>query len=213
MKNTILIIILLLCVISIPSKAQLIKSYGVKIAVTTAHHTWKSSNTNWTYEPEKRRVGFNLALYAEWLNTPLFSILTQLEYTQRGFGEEFNRRDEFNNDLGTITKYTRFDYLSLPILCKVRVPIGTVSPFIQVGPRIDYFLGYKDDLYPNRSMWKDSKENIFGLSFSIGAEINNLLPFILSTEFRYNMDLTNSYESQTLKIRNNAFDFWIGVGL
>jgi hypothetical protein len=47
----------------------------------------------------------------------------------------------------------------------------------------------------------------------VGVQIQSLLPVTILVEGRYNIDLSDSYETNLLKVRNNSFDFWLGVAL
>lgn len=195
---------------------QLIKSYGLKAGITSADQTF-----DWSSIPDpstERRVGFCLAAYAEWLNLPAFSVVTQLEYNQRGVGEKLYVL-RFGPSGSRITDtqvfYSRLDYLSIPILAKTEIPLGNVRPFIAIGPRLDFLLGYQTTesklLY--NTFYDDFRGLVLGGSVSIGIVMEGLFPFAITFEGRYNHDFSYSQSNQLIKIKNNAFDFWLGVGL
>jgi hypothetical protein len=204
---------ILLCINS--GDAQILKTYGMKIGLTSANQTYEWPNPSWqlNFKPDKRRVGINAGIYAEWLTMPFFSFLTQLEYTQRGDGFKFNRRGENNEDLGTAIKYTRIDYISAAVLCKLRYETNIINPYLIGGPRLDYLLSYKSDLGDPREPYNSFKDVLIGFSIGAGAEITNLCSYIIIAEFRYNLDLTNSYDNGYLIIKNNAFDILIGIAI
>lgn len=191
------------------SPSQLITGYGLKAAITSA-------NQDFSYSipfdiTTKRRLGLMFGAYVEWLNFPSFSIVTQIEYAQRGMGQEFIVTDESGPEpKGIITLYSRLDYLSLPLLAKVKFPAEPVSPYLLAGPRIDYFLGGSSDR--DLFTYDDFKKTTVGGSVGVGAATTTLLPVDALIEIRYNFDLTDSYSTQNLKIRNNAYDLWLGVG-
>jgi hypothetical protein len=203
-------IILLGCLLSPnDSNAQLVKAYGPKVAFTSAHQDF---NYTYTDVEVKRRNGFNAALFVEWLNLPFISAVTQLEYVQRGMGMEFVRTGpEGPEVVGRFTRYNRVDYLSIPQLAKIAIPVGMFSPYLSTGPRIDFLLGYKSDDGLFNAVYDEFKKTNIGGTISIGLESVELLPIGLLVEARYNFDFADSYSTQYLKVRNNSFDVWLGV--
>lgn len=194
------------------SNARLIRAYGIKGAITSADQDYEI--TSFGEVETKRRLGVNVALYAEWLDLPFISIVAQVEYVQRGVGQEFILTGPSSpEEIGRKTYYSRLDYLSFPVLVKARFSTGDFRPYVIAGPRFDLFLGYKSDENLFNSVYDDFKKSSIGSSIGVGAETNVIFPVILSAEVRYNVDFSYSYRTDNLKVRNNAFDFWVGVGL
>jgi len=197
------------------SNAQLLRSLGAKVAVTSA-----SQKFDYAYSPfpgfrqdKKRRTGVNAAIFAEWLNTPFISIVTQLEYAQRGFTETIAPVASSPGIAVMDTRDNRVDYLSLPILLKASLSLGVFSPYVIVGPRLDKYLGYHDNFIVPNSINEEFTKTLWGGSAGIGLELRTLLPVSLSIEFRYNADFADSYKDYLLRVRNDAYDFWLGVAL
>ncbi len=190
--------------------AQLLKNYGLKMAVTSADQKY-----DLTLAPgleTKRRAGFNVGVFAEWFDVPFFSLLTQVEYAQRGTGQVFAVTGPSGPEvIGTKTLYSRLDYVSVPVLAKLRLQTGPFTPYIVAGPRVDFFLGYKSDEQEFNAVYDKFKKTSLGGSAGVGMQIESILPVILLAEARYNFDFADSYETDLLKVRNNAFDFWVGV--
>jgi len=197
------------------SNAQLIRGYGFKIAVTSASHSYEYSNPPWPgFGPKTvRRVGVNAGFFVEWLDLPFFSVLTPVEYTQRGVGHEYVLTLNDPTPIGKAVDYRRVDYVSIPILLKMRVSLGLLEAYVFVGPRADILLGYQEDVPNISSVYKDFKKLTTGGSFGIGIESDNLLLSSLFLEIRYNADFMDSYDKGILKVRNNAFDVWLGIAL
>ncbi len=190
--------------------AQTIKTYGAKLAVTSAGQDFYYT----MFDPNiKRRIGFNAAVFVEWLDIPFFSIVTQVEYAQRGRGVEFILTGSSGpEEIGRITLYDRLDYLSIPMLAKFTLPAGTISPYLSFGPRLDFLLGYKSEMNSNSVFDNFRKTNVGG-TVAIGAEIVDFLSVAITLEVRYNLDFRDSFSSQFLRVRNNSFDLWLGAGL
>lgn len=192
------------------SNAQLLRNFGLKVAVTSADQKYdlKLAPSLET----KRRVGFNVGAFAEWFDVPLFSLLTQVEYAQRGMGQDFIVTGPSGpNPIGVKTLYSRLDYVSVPVLGKLRFPSGPVSPYIVAGPRADFFIGYKSDEGAFNSVYDKFKKTSFGGSAGIGIQIESMLQIAVLAEARYNFDFADSHETDLLKVRNSAFDFWLGI--
>lgn len=122
-----------------------------------------------------RRGGFNAAIYAEWLNVPLISIVTQYEYAQRGVGSDVITTGETGpEEIGRDKIFSRDDYLSIPILVKISIPVQIIKPYILIGPRLDYFLGDKEDEPAFYRVYDEFSKTIIGGSFGIGLDLKRL---------------------------------------
>jgi hypothetical protein len=192
--------------------AQLIKSYGVKLAYTSASQNIDYPTPPWgwwTGIKASAKPGFNIAAFAEWLNVPFFSVVSQIEYAQRGANLKYPLPGGWSSTDG------RLDYLTIPILAKVTLPIGSGSPYLLAGPRADFLFNYRDvEIQMNTNpFYSDFKKVMFGGSIGVGVQTGSLLPIALLAELRYNFDFLDSYNNDYLKVRNNAFDIWVGVVL
>ena len=194
--------------------AQLLRGYGLKAGLTSANEAYHLGSLP-QFET-KRRVGFCIAAYAEWLNLSALSVVTQLEYTQRGVGWELKTLrvgPRGFEQISSQVSYARVDFISLPILIKLRLPVGSIQPFLLAGPRIDHLLGYTSADWSLIDPYSSFDQNVLGGSVGGGVESVELLPVDVVMEFRYNHDFVNSYENPVLTVRKNAFDFWLGVRL
>lgn len=216
MKKLSFILQLALFVYFSESNAQILKSYGVKAAFTSASQSFSYSNPPFPgFGPDiNRRIGFGIAVFAEWFNLPVISIVSQIEYMQRGIGEEIAITGPSSPTiLRTEVRDKRLDYLSIPILAKASVLFGNVRPYVIVGPRVDFLLAYRDEFIVGNSIYEDFKKAMFGGTVGTGFELVNLMATTISVEFRYNIDLGDSYDTSLLKVRNSAYDIWVGVAL
>jgi hypothetical protein len=190
--------------------AGVIRKTGAKIAVTSAGQSYEL-----TYVPENetdRRLGMGAALFLEWFDLPVISLVTQLEYLPRGMDQQVNvTGPEGPEVIGTTTIENRLDYLSLPILAKGRLDLGSVTPYALAGVRFDYLLGYDSEYGAFDLVYSAFDKSTIGASVGAGIELNELLPFGLLAEVRYNLDLEDAYSTDLLKVSNNSYDFWIGV--
>lgn len=198
------------------AKAQLIKSYGVKVAYTAASQSLDYPTPPWgwwTGTTTSAKSGFNVAAFAEWLNVPFFSVVFQVEYAQRGANARYAILGGWRTTDGLL------QYLSVPIMAKVTIPTGLVSPYLLAGPRGDFLLAYRElgiqpwGNAPSLSFYSNFKRANLGASFGLGVETGSILPVQFLAELRYNLDIFDSYNDGNLKSRNNAIDVWLGVAL
>jgi len=209
MKHQIIIVVCLILLISTATQSQFIRGYGLKLALTSSDDQYENS-----FAPNletKRRIGFNVGGFIEWLDVPFFSFITQLEYDQKGAGQVFNRRDEYNNDLGDITQYGKLDYVSIPLLVKLRYPAGIFTPYIVGGPRFDFLVGFQSDKNLFNTLYRQLKKNSIGGSVGIGVETESILPTTFLAELRYNFDFQDSFKNAFVHTRNDSYDLWLGV--
>ena len=191
-------------------QAQLVKSFGIKAAYTTANQT----TTFQYYGPEEynRRSGLNAAIFVEWFNIPYVSVVTQAEYAQRGMRAiVFPSTEEAPWTNKTIDN--RLDYFSVLPLLKVAIPLSVVRPYVLIGPRLDFLLGYTSELHYFDDRYHHFKKRTYGATLGLGAELMTNLPFVMLIEGRYNADLENAYDNTWMNVRSNAFDVWLGVAL
>jgi hypothetical protein len=207
------IVTLIVCVLVLlytnESPSQLIKGYGIKLGLTSA-----DQKLDYAVVPDiktKRRLGLISGVYVEWLDIPFISVITEVDYTQRGNAFEIDVMTEVGSRLGNKTFYSRLDYLSIPVLVKATLPGTIVSPYVVAGPRFDFLLGYKSDGNAFSDLYDIFKKNISGGTVGLGAETGSLLHVTLTADFRYNFDFTKSFKNQYLEVTNNAFDFMLGV--
>jgi hypothetical protein len=197
-------------------KAQFFKGYGIKVAYTSASQTLDYPAPPWGWwngTTTSARSGFNVGVFAEWLNVPFISVVSQVEYAQRGANAKYAGPG------GWWTTDGLLQYLSVPIMARVTIPTGPVSPYLLAGPRADFLLSYRElGIKPwgnatSLSFYSNFKRANLGASLGVGVETSSILPARLLAELRYNVDIFDSYNDGNLKSRNNAFDVWLGVAL
>ena len=96
------------------------------------------------FDEIKLRQGYDIGFYAEWFNHPLVSLLIRYIISRRN-EVEINipiTTEEFPDGTGQFLSFsgeTWADYLSIPLLAKVRYDLNGYSTYLVVGPRFDYF--------------------------------------------------------------------------
>jgi len=189
------------------SPAQFCKLYGVKIGATFAEQYFRDPATRTNI---RRIPGFTAAVFAEWFNTPHFSLVSQLELTQRGSITDLRTTEGFESwRIVYVGLHSHLHYLSVPILAKWSFTTNPVVPYLLIGPRVDYLLWYSSDFGWYDGLYKEFKKTLLGGSVGLGWNSASLLPVTLVGEIRYNFDFINSSMPYN-NVRNDAFDFWLG---
>jgi hypothetical protein len=87
----------------------------------------------------------------------------------------------------THTFRPRIDYLSIPVLAKIRMPNPVLQPYLLAGPRFDLHLStYPDYFDPAVEHFVTTE---YGATAGLGIELSTLLPFSILVEVRYNATL------------------------
>ncbi len=200
------------------SHAQVLKSYGVKAGLVSADVSHSSEAFD---EVIGRRTGFGVFAFAEWLDLPLASVVTEAGYVQRGFVQEGEVRTG-PGEGGVIENAetgSRLDYLSFLALGKLRYDGLATTPYVLLGPRVEVLV--------NRAPGTiETEDGRFSLGFAdafdtlaaggtagVGVATTRLFPARLLIEARYDFDLTDSLGDAPADVRNNAFSVLIGVTL
>lgn len=197
------------------SQAQIIRGYGLKVGSTISNQDWEYSNSpglsGLSFDSDNR-VGINFGIFTEFLNVPFISIITEVNYIQKGMKAEVPERTVSQPD-GTgefVTWYTRVDYINISALGKLRINADLFTPYILLGPKIDFEIHKANSLGQVNVVEENFNKNRFGLKVGIGTEIN-LLSFNLLAEFLYDADFNELYENENLKVNSNSFDLKIGI--
>ena len=88
-----------------------------------------------------RVTGFQIAISREFIRLPLLGLQVELEYSQRGFGNEQVETDGTGTVIAVREAVTRLHYLSLPVLARIRFPVSPkIGAYMLAGPRLDWRL-------------------------------------------------------------------------
>jgi hypothetical protein len=208
-NNRIAGIVCLVLVTATLSQSQFLQSYGVKFGVVAARQTW--NYTNFAGWPAQTRWGIDVAVCVEAVNHPFFSILGELHYIQKGFLESFPlTTPDHPEGTGLYMAFSpEVDYVSIPLLAKFRMQGGTYSPFVVLGPRLDFLVRRVDDGYQPVLDKFTSVDG--GISAGLGLDIRLTDVSRASAEFRYSPDVTDAYGTSLLTVRNVSKEFLLGV--
>jgi hypothetical protein len=211
MKKTIFALLSLSIVCFSISESQLIREYGLKIGLASTNQSWDGpSAAGNIFTSTKAHQNIDVGGFIEWLDIPFISFLTEVHYIRKGSDGITNLLvTTINNpNIFFLSFSTKINYLSVPILAKLRISGPLLTPYIIAGPRIDYYLsGGGENLLVN-----DFKKINIGGTFDVGVESASILPIQMGLEFRYSPDFQDSYSDLGKTIKNRSMEFLLVLG-
>ena len=188
--------------------AQFIRGYGVKAGAVAASQSWDYTS-DLDISPETR-WGYDFGLFVEAINVPFISLLVEMHYVQKGFSMSTTIATATNpTGFGTMTTRPRLDYLSIPLLAKVRFGMGALTPFVAAGPRYDLLVNREAEGVD--AVYDKLKNTDAGITVAAGFELSVPLLVGLSAEARYSPSFDDIYHTDLLTVKNKSFEFLLGV--
>jgi len=210
--------ILLIFMIILPAtlRSQFIDAYGLKTAYTFSRiipriaENFPDSNI-WHH-------GINMAVFAEKDIYKIFHIVSQLEYAPKGYVLEQIETNEVGEEVQTVNASTRLDYISVPIFLKICNNNLKFRPFVQLGPRLDYLIGYKKGIYKFTKVHvpDEMPDFLYLHSFSYGYSLSGGFSFPIKhnriiIEARYNSDHAGLPSMYNIFFgKKVSYDLWFG---
>ncbi len=212
-----LIVVSLFILVS-TSFSQLISSYGFKAGLTASKQKWVYSNIQYfagfTTDLDYK-YGFNCGVFAESSIVPLFDVVAEMNYIQKGGKDKLIKTlaDSPDGSGETTTWTIHLNYLNLSLLAKPKLSVLGLNAYFLLGPSYDHNVA-------NYS-WVDGenlegidflKEDLFSVKFGAGSEFNiSNLKFLV--EILYDYNLNHLYKNQYVDMTTHSLDFRIGMKL
>jgi opacity protein-like surface antigen len=193
-------VFILAILFSSAASAQIVRTFGFKLGAADATQSIDFHLPLGLAADISYRWGYDFAGFVEFFNDPHFSVVAELDYVQKGFWYQYN---SFDTGLESAAMNSRYDYLSIPVLAKVRYQIGILAPYVFAGPRFDRLLFTNATYLPF---------NEFGMSVGAGTEIDIRGACHLLMEARYSPSLAYSYPYNERSVKNESFEFQAGIG-
>jgi len=209
MRNRTVLAVIGILLIFTESHAQLIRGYGFKVGAVSATETWDSGE--YIDVETQYRWGFTASAFLEVLKVPIFSLVAEAQYAQRGAIVSFHTTAQDGLPRNYVFS-PRVDYLSVPLMARLRFPMSSLEGYVIVGPRIDFLISTHDDNFVDPSLYKFVHFEI-GLSAGLGAETDSVLPVHILAEIRYNSSFRDSFNNKRVRIRSHSLDIMLGVRL
>ncbi len=192
--------------------AMSVRSYGVKVGLVRAGQTWDYSGVLSHLKLfDEQRSGISAGLYVEWLDLPVVSLVTGAEYVQRGCRGSIRLTSEGGpTPIATSTYNPGLDYVSFPILLKVRYGFSAGSVYALVGPRYEVLVSRHSSGV--EVVFDRVKSEDYGLTLGAGVEVANIVTKSIGVEFQYCPNFRKIYTAELLAIKNSSLEFKLVVG-
>jgi len=208
MKKTIGLILFII-LFSNSSFSQIPIKWGINLGLTSSNQKFYYTNTSISRD---FRSGIEFGVFGEFFNFPNLSFVGEISYIQKGTQDKdiYVTRQANNpqgyEDMGHLD--LRFDYLSLTTLAKGKYNLGWFTPFVFIGPSLNYLVDGNEQA--DLGLDKYNKL-VIGYSAGLGTEFEIMSPFSIIMEVVYNQDITKAYKDDVGYIKNNSFGFLIGA--
>lgn len=210
MKKNILTFISIL-LFSINSFSQ-IDSYGLKIGIqsTGVYSNLYSMN---------RFYGLSLYGFADIKITEDFFSTIDLGFTQRGFKNTMDERNDYGEFVQEVIATSKLTYISFTPSINFNTQIASSTIYLAAGPRFDFLI----DRVPGKFKFTavtitDELVNyldkyVFGVSIIGGIKNIRFGGTSFRLEGKYEVDITDSMSKYPAKFRSNVFMLAFGINL
>jgi hypothetical protein len=195
-----------------PAKGQLIRSLGMKAGLSISNQTHQFTPIDYTLDTGPL-LAPSAALFMEAFRGESFSLQADLSYVCRGSTTSTHSITVNHLDQDRIIVNqgdpvaSRFHYLSLAAMARVRTELKNLVPYALAGPRLDMLLSYSTESdYP----LEQQNSMILGLSLGIGLEFK-FDRTGLFTELQYQPGLSPVTNREPLLINNNSLIITLGI--
>lgn len=151
-----------LLLVSIFAKSQIINNISVYYGISHSDLNMKSNGTYLDYSKlgEKGIVGFYSGINIESFEGKYLAFVTGIGFYQKGGLDEFNEESSLKWNL---------DYLTIDAKLKAKYRYKNLSPYLLVGPRLDYMLKHSMEFDALNNKAKMNNIN-YGLRYGIGFQ-------------------------------------------
>jgi hypothetical protein len=211
MKKAFLLLFFL--VLSTAVQAQFIKSFGIKTGGTASYQKWEYSASSLINLPDPdTKNGFNIGAFVEFLHLPVFSLVTEVNYIEKGTQRDvyYTTIEDPDGNYKSTTFKERINYLNFTILGKARLDGKICTPYLIAGPKVDFEVSHSGDLLISSS--DDFSKTRFGLKAGAGTEIK-LFGINFLAEVLWDTDFGSLYKGGFLKITTSSIDFRGGFSI
>lgn len=196
--NLVTFILLLSSITIVNSQFKI--NYGVKAGLELAHVV---AINRYNESTSDNKTGICFGAFIEPSFNKYISLILETNYQQKGWRAE-----------GPQINYS-INCISVPLMLKLRTEAGKLSPYIQLGPKLDIIL-HQDSANNLYSFHSYNFSLIdFGVVLGLGCEIRVWKNNYLLSEIRYNCNFNSNFavsgvESSTL-FYNRSLEFLVGV--
>jgi|GEM_PF-2535787 len=206
------VVFILLFAVTSFSNAQALKNIGFKAGGMVSQFKYEYNIDGYKYNSDPYSViRVSAGVYGEFFNLPVFSVIGEINYIEKGAHREIDVTDISNPDgLGKLTDVDAYlKYINISILSKVRLDGIYFSPYLLLGPKVDFEVG-RDVHSALTPLYNGVQKIRFGFKAGVGTELK-LWGINFISEVLFDKDLGYLYDSGGLQIANYGIDFRTGA--
>ena len=192
--------------------AQAPVSFGLKGGIALANQSHKITFIDYKLETDPV-IGPALALFVETFKGNRFSFQVDVGYVVKGSSTNTQsvtvnhlNEDQIIANKGEAVS-SKFAYLSVAPMARYRWDLERLSPYLLLGPRIDFLLNYKTE---SEHKLSTQSLSILGLSCGAGLEFK-LQKLGVFAELQFQPDLSPVTNVEPLLINNNILSLTLGI--
>jgi hypothetical protein len=185
---------------------------GLKFGGAFTQVNYSGTGANALNDAVNDDIGFNIGIQAVFGINDFIAIQPELHYMNKGY----QLSQSVGGDVVEVTD--NFDYVQLPVLASLRLPILRVfTPKLVVGPHVAYKIGGSTlSDFGSREVRDDHRAEEFSpidFGFTLGAGFDvGLDAFTLNVELRYELGLIPVDSRDTdLNYTHNQVGFMLGI--
>jgi len=193
-------------------EGQSLRAFGMKLGMSEASQQWvyTSSEFSGLSVFDQPRRGWNAVLFAEWFTHPSLSVLTELNFVQKGTEDSFIITSADSPEgIGEMIFDPRIDYLSFPVLLKFRHAMGGTDLYCFAGSRMDLIVGRNS--YGEGLVFSDFRSPEFGLSYGIGVDHSIFSNMRFGGELRHSYSPQRAYDNGFVSVRNSSYELLMSL--
>ncbi len=210
-----LLITFLICLSFQFTSAQSVK---LTLGPTFSKMEWKNSMSNNTLFDENY-TGFTSMLGVDYLKSKFFFLSSNLGYSNYGGKGTIHVTTQTGEPWITeMEQKTSLHMLSINTLAHIKFSFGSLTPFLGLGPRLDYLVSYEEEVSLLKQFEDDGGLNrvLFGINSTAGLQYQvRSFEFGLLFQYNYNFNNMVDYTSQwdvTNEIELGVFIVALSVG-
>lgn len=187
-------------------------SFGLKGGFALANQSYKITSIDYKLDTDPV-IGPALALFVETFKGQSFSLQVDVGYVVKGSSTTTQSVtvDHLDNDRIIVNEgeavSSKFAYLTISPMARYRWDLENLTPYLLLGPRVDFLLNYKSE-----SEHELSTQNLTLLGLSCGAGLEFKLQKLGAfAELQFQPDLSPVSNEEPLLINNNILFLTLGI--
>ena len=185
-----LLSLLIFCISLSTLHAQFVQGWGIMAGGTLGRQNWYYHNPDSKYKLNYL-LRYNAEVFAEMGQDPTFRWVTELQYNVKS-----SKLVSEGENLKLINQYAAWNNYLM-----VRKEMLSIIPYVKVGPRLEYVFNSSQSF---------SRFHITG-ALGAGVEFVAYGPVALITEAWWVPDVTKSYTSDVLDVKQHAWELRVGL--